>query len=220
MKFVRFLAILVFSLFYLTPTQANQYGIKDAEKFRADIEQAREVYLKTTGENINKRDVRKAIKHMDKLSRKYKKHPLVMIYKGCSLAQRGRDIGARPLDRMRETEEGLKHVDRGLKIMARKKTDYVAKAEGHLLAAFLFVHLPDSVFHRLKEGNHLINGLLDHDRFEEFPKKMKGAIYHAAATSAEKHGKPEKQKHYLQLSLKVSPDSEEAKEIKKKLKKL
>lgn len=224
MKTARLVLTLVFSLCFLLPTHAAEYpaehGVQNAKQFEADIEKAREIYLKTTGEKINKRDVRKSIKHMDKLARKYPKHPLAIIYKGVSLAQRGRDIGARPLDRMRETEEGLKYVDRGLKFLERRKTYYVAEAEGQLLAAFLFVHLPDNVFHRLKEGNHLIEGLLNHSRFDELPQGMRGAIYHAASVSAEKHSDPHKQKHYIELSLKTDPDSKDAKELKNKLKKL
>ena len=195
-------------------THASDFGVTNVEKFEADIKKARAIYMKTTGDEINKRDVRKAVKHMDKLSRKYPKHPLVMIYKGSSLAQRGRDIGARPLDRMRETEEGLLHVDRGLKIMERRDINFISKAEGQLLAAFLFIHLPDSIFHRLNEGEHLIQTLINSPHFHEYPSEMQGVIYYAAAISAEKHGDIPQQKHFLKESLKANPEGEDAEVVK------
>ncbi len=222
MKSFRYLFALILALFTCTvlATPEYEYGIKDPKEFEADLEEARAVYLDAARDGSDKRKVRTAIKHMKKLANKYPKHPLAMIYKGCSLAQRGRDEGARPLDRMRETEEGMKYIDRGLKIMASNKTYFLAKAEGQLLAGFLYVHLPDTVFHRLKFGNHLIQKLLKDPRFDEFPVGMQGAIYYAAAISAEKYGKKAEQKEYLLLSLKTNPDGDDVPEIKAKLKEL
>lgn len=103
-KHIHTLLALLLLLSPLAQTNAN-------EQFVKEIEETRAIYLKAV--NGNKRDLRKAIRHINKLSQKYPKHPLVMVYLGCSLAQRGRDIGERPLNRMRETEEGLRHIDRG-----------------------------------------------------------------------------------------------------------
>ncbi len=180
--------------------------------FVKEIEQMREIYLKAV--NGDKRDVRQAIRQVTALSSRYPDHPLVMVYKGGTLAQRGRDVAERPLNRMRDTEQGLNHIDRGLRLFDAGDYHFIEQAEAHLLATFLFVHLPDSVFHRLKQGQYLVDNLLSHPRFEEFPIDMRAGIYLAAAVAAEKHSLPDKQREYLELSLQASPEGMNSKEAR------
>lgn len=183
-----------------------------AEQFIKDVEQMRHVYLKAV--NGDKRDVRAAVKQSDALARQYPTHPLVIVYKGCALAQRGRDISARPMNRMRDTEQGLNYIDRGLRMLKPDEHHFLEIAEAHLLSAFLFVHLPDSVFHRLKQGKHLVETLLQHERFAEMPVGMQAGIYMAAAVSAEKHNLVAEQRRYLELSLKTNPEGDNAQEAR------
>ena len=208
-KHIRILLALVLLASPLAHTNAN-------EQFVKEIEETRAIYLKAVNDN-NKRNLRKAIRHINKLSQKYPKHPLVMVYLGCSLAQRGRDIGERPLNRMRETEEGLRHIDRGLRLLRRNKLHFLESAEAQLLAAYTFIHLPDTVFHRLKEGSHLVKQLLANPRFEEMPIGMQAGIYFAASIVADKHNDKEKLKHYLKLTLDTDPQGENAQKAKAKL---
>ena len=196
MIFVTRIIALFLAFTFLSPCYA-------ADTFEKEIEATREIYLKAV--DGKKRDVRKAIKHVQKLSRKYPRHPLVMAYKGGSLSLRGMNIGERPLNRMRETEEGLGHIDRALRILPRHKGDYLETVETNVIAAFVFINLPDTIFHRLKEGNHLVEKLLDHPRFDDMPKGLQGAIYFAAATVADKFKDKDKQRFYLQLSINADP---------------
>ena len=178
-------------------------GQFNAEQFKKDIEETRDIYLKAV--DGKKRDVRKAIRHIQKLDRKYPRHPLVLVYKGGSLSLRGSNIGERPLNRMRETEEGLGYIDRALRMLPRHKGDYLEVVEAQLVAAYVFINLPDTIFHRLKEGSHLVKKLLKHRRFDELPEGLQAAIYFAAATMAEKHSNEIQQKRYLQLTIETDP---------------
>ncbi len=172
-------------------------------QFKKDIEETRTIYLKAV--DGNKRDVRKAIKHIQKLNKKYPRNPLALVYKGSSLTLRGSDIGERPLNRMRNTEEGLGHIDRALRMLPRYRGDYLGAVEAQLVAAYVFINLPDTIFHRLKEGSHLVKKLLKNPRFNDMPEGLQAAIYFAAATMAEKHNNEIQQKHYLQLTIETDP---------------
>jgi len=187
------------------------------DQFAKDMDVARDIYLKAT--DGNKRAVRKAIKTIHKLERKYKNHPLVLAYKGGALSLRGINIGKRPLDRMRETEQGLNVLDRALRKLPNHKGDYLEAVEARLVAAYVFINLPNSYFHRLKEGSRLVEQLLTHPRFSEMPNELQAAIYFAAATSADKHKNQAQLKHYLQLTLNTAPDGKNSKEAQALLKK-
>jgi len=197
--------LLLLTIAYFSPSYADT-------QFEKDIESAREVYLKAT--DGNKRAVRKAIKKIHKLERKYRNHPLVLAYKGGALSLRGINIGKRPLDRMRETEEGLNVIDRALRKLARHKGPYLEAVEAKLVAAYVFINLPNSYFHRLKEGNHLVGQLLAHPQFKDMPQGLQAAIYFAAALGAEKVNNQEQFKHYLELTIKTDPDGKNSKEAK------
>ncbi|NOY74004.1 MAG: hypothetical protein GXP14_16835 [Gammaproteobacteria bacterium] len=211
MKYI-YSVLLLFSAFaYFSPVVAN-------DEFVKDIEIAREIYLKAT--DGNKRAVRRAIKTIHRLERKYKNHPLVLAYKGGALSLRGVNIGKRPLDRMRETEQGLNVLDRALRKLRGHKGHYLEAVEARLVAAYVFINLPNSYFHRLKEGNHLVEQLLAHPRFVDMPSELQAAIYFAAATSADKHKNQDQLKYYLQLTLKTDPDGKSSKEAQALLKRV
>ena len=211
MKLICCFFVLFISIVFTLPAHSNDAFLKDLETFRS-------IYLDAT--DGDKRKVRKAIRAAKKFSNKYKKRPLPRLYYGAALSLRGMDIGLRPLDRMRETEQGLNMIDRGLRQLDRYKGDELEITEGKLLVGFLFINLPDSIFHRLKEGNHIIEELLANPKLPEMPEGMRAAIYLAAATSAEKYNKPKEQRHYLELSAKADPggrSSEEALTLLKEL---
>ncbi len=203
--------VLLIGLLSVSLTYANEQFIKEIEETRA-------IYLKSV--DGNKRDVRRAIQHIKKLARKYPKHPLVIVYKGASLSQRGGGAGGRPLNRMRDTEEGLGYIDRGLRLLKKHQLHYLEITEAQLLAAFVFINIPDTIFHRLKEGNHLVKKMLAHPKFGEMPSSLQAGIFFAAATVAEKFNDAEKQKEYLELSLEADADGESSKGVKAMLKSL
>ena len=189
-------------------------GAAGDDRFARDIEAMRKVYLQAA--DGDKRAVRKAIAKIRKLERKYRGHPLVLAYKGGALSLRGIDAYKRPLDRMRETEEGLVIIDKALRQLARHEQQYdeVEAAEARLVAAFVFINLPDAVFHRLREGQRLVEGLLAHPRFAALPRGMRAAIYFAAATNADKHKDRRRFRHFLELTVKTDPKGSNAKEAR------
>lgn len=190
------------------------------ERFQQAIEAVREVYLKAT--SGDKHAVRKAIGKIRKLEKVYRGHPLVLAYKGGALSLRGIDASKPPLVRMRETEKGLVTLDRALRLLARHKDKYdeIEAAEVRLVAAFVFVNLPDSIFHRLRQGQRLVVQLLAHRHFDELPLGMRAAIYFAAATNADKHRHESQFRHFLRLTLETDPDGKNGQEARELLTKM
>jgi len=172
--------------------------------FNKEIEIVREAYLTAT--DGTERDIRKASQKIRKLEHKYPFHPLVLAYKGGALSLRGKDIGKRPLDRMRETEEGLNIIDRALRKLSHYDGDYLEIVETQLIATYVFINLPDSIFHRLREGDHLVKKLLAHPQFSAMPQGLQAAIYFAAAIAADKRNDQTQFQHYLELTYKTDPN--------------
>ncbi|NOY63523.1 MAG: hypothetical protein GXP10_10325 [Gammaproteobacteria bacterium] len=194
--------LLLMTLLYLPISFAENQFVKDISDFR-------EVYLKATDGNA--RAVRKAIKGARVLESRHGKSPLVLAYKGGALALRGSNAAKRPLDRMRETEEGLVVLDRALRMLSKHKGGYLEAIETRLVAAFIFINLPDSRFHRLKAGDRLIEQLLAHPKLMQMPQSLQASIYFAAATSAEKRNNPAQSKHYLELTVKTDREGKNGK---------
>lgn len=209
MKSICHTLLLLSALVYLPLSFAEDQFVKD-------IEAVRELYLKATDGNTSA--VRRTINKIRELESKYNNHPLVLAYEGGALSLRGINIGKRPLDRMRETEEGLMVLDRALRELPRHKGHYLEAVEARLVAAFVFINLPDSIFHRLKEGNYLVQQLLAHPRLIEMPQGLQAAIYFAAATSADKFNDPIQLKRYLKLTAKTDPEGENGKKAQAMLK--
>lgn len=202
---------LLLALACLAPSYAST-------QFEIEIEAIREAYLIATDGSA--RDIRKATKKIRQLEKQYPGNPLVLAYKGGALALRGKEIGKRPLDRMRETEEGLHIIDRALRTLRNHKGHYLEIVETQLVSTYVFVNLPDSVFHRLREGQHIVKQLLSHPQFNEMPPGLQAAIYFAAAIAAEKYNNITQQKHYLALTLKTDPEGKNGKQAKVKLRNL
>jgi len=184
-------------------------------KFVEDIREAREIYLAAT--DGNKRAVRKALMQFRKLEKRYPGNPLVLAYKGGSLSLRGISNSARPMNRMRDTEEGLVVIDKALRRLAKYQGDYLEKMETQLVAAYTFINIPNDIFHRLREGAHLVKGLLAHPKFSEISPGMQAAIYFAAATVAEKQKNQDKLQHFLTLAVAADPDSQGGRDAQQKL---
>lgn len=186
-----------------------------ADVFHEDIKLARDIYLRAT--DGDKRNIRKAIQHMNKLAAKYSDQPLAQAFKGGALSLRGLDVSERPLNRLRNTEEGLDYIDRALRQIDRVHYNTSDAIETKLIAAYVFVNIPDTIFHRLQEGSSLIEDLLANPNFLDLPREMRAAVYFAAATAAEKLQKQEDFKHYLTLTVDTDPRGINGKAAREKL---
>lgn len=205
-----------FILFCLLFITMGVFPVSAGDAFTKDMEAFREIYIKAS--DGDKSAVRKAIRAVRKLEGKYRKHPLVMVYKGGTLTLRGIAAGNRPLDRVRETEEGLNVIDRALRMLPRHKGDELERLEARLVAAFVFINIPNSIFHRLNQGQHLVDQLLTYPKFDDLPKGMQAAIYYAAALSAEKHQDPIHYRRYLEMTVETDPEGLNGQEARRLLK--
>lgn len=190
-----------------------------ANVFEQDVASMREVYLNAT--EGDKKTIRQAIIRLRELDAKYPNNPLVMAYLGGALSLRGMDINKRPLDRMRETEEGLNLIDRALRRLPQATTiDALEPTETRLVAAYVFINLPDSVFHRLREGNHLVKELLARPRLEELPAGMRAAIFFAGATAANRYDDRVAYESFLKKTVETDPNSRNGQKARELLKKV
>ncbi len=211
MKCIYSALLLLATLIILSPSFAESTFIKEIEVVRA-------AYLVAT--DGTERDIRNATQKIRKLENKYPSHPLVLAYKGGALSLRGKDIGKRPLNRMRETEEGLNIIDRALRKLGQYDGDYLEIVETQLIATYVFINLPDAIFHRFREGDHLVQQLLAHPHFSEMPLGLQAAIYFAAATAADKRNDQAQFRHYLELTLKTDPDGKNGRQAQTLLQQL
>lgn len=203
--------VMVLSLWVLShPVAANA--------FEQDVAAMREVYLDAT--DGDKRTIRQAIIRIRQLDAKYPNNPLVTAYLGGALSLRGMDIGARPLDRMRETEEGLNLIDRALRRLPQSTIDALEPTETRLVAAYVFINLPNGVFHRLRQGDRLVKELLAHPRLEELPTAMRAAIFFAGATAANRYEDSVAYESFLKKTVETDPDGRNGKKARDLLKKL
>ncbi len=212
---MKFLWRSVFLLLALFISTASSYASTPSEK---EIEAVRDAYLIAT--DGDERDVRRALKVIRQLDKKYPDNPLILTYRGGALSLRGKGIGKRPLDRMRETEEGLNIIDRALRRLPTYRGDYLEVVEAQLVATYVFINLPDAIFHRLREGGHLVKGLLNHPRFAEMPTGLQAAIYYAAAIAADKSHQPLLHRQYLELTLETDPNGKNSRKAELQLLKL
>lgn len=211
MKYIYHTLLLLATLTSLPPSFAES-------NFKKEIEVVRAAYLAAT--DGTERDIRNATQKIRKLESKYPSHPLVLAYKGGALSLRGKDIGKRPLDRMRETEEGLNIIDRVLRKLDQYDGDYLEVVETQLIATYVFINLPDAIFHRLREGSYLVQQLLAHPQLLEMPEGLQAAIYFAAATAADKLNDQAQFKHYLELTLKTDADGKNGRQAQALLQQL
>lgn len=189
-----------------------------ANAFEQDVASMREIYLNAT--DGDKKTIRQAIIRIREFDAKYPNNPLVTAYLGGALSLRGMDISARPLDRMRETEEGLNLIDRALRRLPQATIDALEPTETRLVAAYVFINLPDGVFHRFREGDRLVKELLARPRLEELPAGMRAAIFFAGATAANHYDDRVAYENFLKKTVETDPDSRNGKKARELLKKV
>lgn len=189
-----------------------------ANAFEQDVASMREIYLNAT--EGDKKTIRQAIIRLRELDAKYPNNPLVMAYLGGALSLRGMDVSARPLNRMRETEEGLNLIDRALRRLPQATIDALEPTETRLVAAYVFINLPDGVFHRFREGDRLVKELLARPRLEELPAGMRAAIFFAGATAANRYDDRVAYENFLKKTVETDPNSRNGQKARELLKKV
>jgi hypothetical protein len=124
-----------------------------------------------------------AIAAFDTLARSEPQQPLYTAYLGSALGLRAREARM-PLDRLKHSEQGLDHVDRALAALKPEHDKLLVRGvpvglETRLVAANLFIGLPDEIFHRRTSGRKLIEEIVKHPAYGVAPDGFRQAVQRA-----------------------------------------
>lgn len=130
-----------------------------------------------------------AIAAFDGLARAEPQHPVYAAYLGSALGLRARNA-LMPWNKVKYAEEGLDHVDRALASLKPEHDRQLVRSvpvslETRLVAANMFISLPDGIFHRRAAGRKLIDEVLRNPGFAASPAEFRGAVQRAADTAKE-----------------------------------
>lgn len=181
-----------------------------------DIVPARTIFLEAV--DGNKSAVRTALEAFRSLEGRYPHHPLLQAYIGSTLSLRGRDIAARPVNRMREADEGLEVIDHALsQLKKRLEIGIEAELETKLVAAATFIALPE-LFHRGREGQRLIAEVIAHPQLAHTPTPLRAFAYMSAATAAQKERRTDDYQRFLTLVIQTDPQGRDGRKAQQQLK--
>lgn len=182
-------------LLAMAPLHANGGG--------RDLAQARNVFLQ--GVDGDKQAVREATNRFRTLSVGHPDDPVFLAYFGASMTLQGRDASS-DTDKMRLTRDGLRKIDRALKLLSTgNDKSPSADLETMLVAADSFIHIP-AFFNRYDRGKRLVHEILKHPDFDKMAPGFKAAAFLAAALVARGEGHEDEYRHYLDLTVKTDPD--------------
>ncbi len=130
-----------------------------------------------------------AISAFDTLARAEPQQPVYAAYLGSALGLRARDAWM-PWRKVKYAEEGLDHVDRALAGLRPEHDRQLVRGvpvslETRLVAANMFISLPDGVFHRRAAGKKLIDEVLRNPGFAAAPAEFRAAVQRAADAAKE-----------------------------------
>lgn len=130
-----------------------------------------------------------AIAAFDALARAEPGQPVYAAYLGSALGLRARGA-LMPWNKVKYAEEGLDHVDRALASLKPEHDRQLLRGvpvslETRLVAANMFISLPDGIFHRRAAGKKLIDDVLRNPGFAVAPAEFRGAVQRAADTAKE-----------------------------------
>jgi hypothetical protein len=189
-----------------------------AEDTDHDLTEARAVFLK--GVDGNARAVRDATRRFQSLSQAHPQEPVFIAYLGASMTLQGRDA-ANNIERQRLTEEGLREVDRALKLQQSSNADPSSPRylDTLLVGANTYIHLP-AFFNRYDQGKRLLQEIQGNKNFDAMAAGYKAAVYMAAALVAHGEKDEDAYRHYLDLTVSTDPDGRDGKAAKKMMQEL
>lgn len=189
----RLICVLVL-LAVVSPSQADEVD--------RDLAMARSIFLQ--GVDGDERAVRDATNRFRTLSVRHPDDPVFLAYLGASRALQARDA-SNDIDKMRLTKEGLKKIDRALKLLSaggdNNPSEYL---DTLLVAADAFIHIP-AFFNRYDRGKQLLNEILEHRDFEKMAPGFKAATFLAESLVARGAGDEKAYRHYLDLTIQTDP---------------
>ncbi len=125
-----------------------------------------------------------AIAAFDALARTEPQQPLYAAYLGSALGLKAGDAWM-PWNKVKYSEQGLDHVDRALAALKPEHDRQLMRGvpvslETRLVAASMFVKLPDGIFHRRAAGMKLLDELLGHPALASAPAEFRAVVQKTA----------------------------------------
>ena len=187
-----------------------------AQELADEIGPARAIFLDAV--DGNKSAVRTALEAFRSLESRYPNHPLLQAYIGSTLSLRGRDIASRPVDRTRNTEEGLEVIDHALsQLKGHPEIGIDTLLETQLVAAATFIALP-KFFHRGRAGQRLVTDVIAHPQLTHTPAPLRAFAYMSAATAARKEERNDDYRRLLTLVVQTDPQGRDGRKAQQQLK--
>jgi len=128
-----------------------------------------------------------AVEAFEKLSRSDPSHPLYAAYLGSATGMKAREAWM-PWSKLKYAEQGLDHVDRALQALKPEHERQLMRGapvaiETRIVAARMFLRVPDEFFHRRGAGKKLIAEVLKDPQFAASPEPLR-AVARAVAAEA------------------------------------
>ena len=125
-----------------------------------------------------------AIAAFDTLARAEPQQPLYTVYLGSALGLKAADA-LMPWNKVKYSEQGLDHLDRALAALKPDHDRQLVRGvpvglETRLVAASMFVKLPDGIFHRRAAGMKLLDELLGHPALASAPAGFRAVVQKTA----------------------------------------
>jgi hypothetical protein len=164
-----------------------------------------------------------AVAAFEALSRADPANPLYAAYLGSATGMKAREAWM-PWTKIKYAERGLDHVDRALQALKPEHDRQLMRGapvgvETRIVAARLFLRVPDEFFHRRAAGKKLIAEVLAHPQFAAAPAPLRAAG-HLGAAEAARGERPGEELAQLKQVLALAPSGSAADQARARLKEL
>ena len=164
-----------------------------------------------------------AVSAFEALTRADPAQPLFAAYLGSATGMKARAAWT-PWSKLKYAEQGLDHADRALRALKPEHDLQLMRGapvgvETRIVAARLFLRVPDEFFHRRAAGRKLIAEALAHPQFAAAPATLRAAG-HLGAAEAARGERPGEEIAQLKQVLALAPSGSAAEQARARLKEL
>lgn len=162
----------------------------------------------------------KAFDLFEDLYKAFPKNPLYRAFYGASYSLKGK-YGWFPLTKLYNTENGLIHIDKALKgIKAAHDTKKIdgmpISLSTRIVAISTFLGVP-SFFYRFETAKGVLSDTLESPVFQTASARIKAQVYLLAAKARITDDKHKEAREFLNLAIKIAPNSNAGKKAKAEL---
>jgi hypothetical protein len=164
-----------------------------------------------------------AVAAFEALSQADPANPLFAAYLGSATGSKARAAWM-PWTKLKYAEQGLDHVDRALQTLKPEHDRQLMRGasvgiETRIVAARMFLRVPDEFFHRRAAGRKLIAEVLSHPQFAGSPAPLRAAG-HITAAEAARDARPDEELIQLKQVLALVQSGNAADQARARLKEL